>query len=99
MALNFHLSQDMKGKWVSTLEDLFIFFACHSKGAFKKPLEYLFTKYKISLMRVMLKLFMEEGLDRLQLFVLPFSFHIFFFFIFFWWSHQISWIWLMSIEL
>ncbi|KAI3471008.1 hypothetical protein Pfo_027671 [Paulownia fortunei] len=52
---------DMKGKWVSTLQDLFIFFACHSKDAFKKHLEYLFTKCKISLTRIMLKLFTEEG--------------------------------------
>ncbi|KAL8520276.1 hypothetical protein ACS0TY_010994 [Phlomoides rotata] len=54
-------SLDMNGKWASTLEDLFTFFACYSGGAFKKHLECLLTKFKISLIRIMLKLFTEEG--------------------------------------
>ncbi|XP_057776784.1 uncharacterized protein At3g06530 isoform X2 [Salvia miltiorrhiza] len=60
------VSLDMKEKWVSILEDLFIFYACHSKGpsdgAFKKHLEYLSMKCKMPLMEIMLKLFVEEGI-------------------------------------
>ncbi|KAK6117849.1 hypothetical protein DH2020_048412 [Rehmannia glutinosa] len=55
---------DMKGKWVSTLQDLFVFFVCHSKDVFKKHLEYLSTKCKISLTQIMLKLFTEEGIPH-----------------------------------
>lgn len=61
-ALKLYFSQDMKEKSVSILEDLFIFFTCHSKGAFKKHLEYLSKKGKKSLMKIMLKLFVKEGL-------------------------------------
>ncbi|KAK6121966.1 hypothetical protein DH2020_044289 [Rehmannia glutinosa] len=64
VALNLHLLQDMKGKWVSTLQDLFVFFVCHSKDVFKKHLEYLSTKCKISLTQIMLKLFTEEGIPH-----------------------------------
>ncbi|PIN11747.1 hypothetical protein CDL12_15648 [Handroanthus impetiginosus] len=55
------VSLDMKGKWASMLEDLFLFFACHSADAFKKHLEYLLTPFKISLTKIILKLFTEEG--------------------------------------
>ncbi|XP_042063624.1 uncharacterized protein At3g06530-like [Salvia splendens] len=60
------VSLDMKEKWVSILEVLFVFYACHSKGpsggAFKKHLEYLSTNCKMPLMEIMLKLFVEEGI-------------------------------------
>ncbi|KAL6531214.1 hypothetical protein OROHE_014283 [Orobanche hederae] len=54
------VASDMKGKWTTTLKDLFMFFACHSKDAFKEHLNLL-TKCKISLTRIMLELFTEEG--------------------------------------
>ncbi|XP_047967896.1 uncharacterized protein At3g06530 [Salvia hispanica] len=57
---------DMKEKWVSILEVLFVFYACHSKGlsggAYKKHLEYLSTNCKMPLMEITLKLFLEEGI-------------------------------------
>ncbi|KAL0382271.1 UNVERIFIED_CONTAM: hypothetical protein Scaly_0514400 [Sesamum calycinum] len=56
------VSLDMKGVWECKLQELFLFFACHSKDAFRKHLEYLFMKCKSSLARIMLKLFTEEGL-------------------------------------
>ncbi|CAA0830720.1 Uncharacterized protein SHERM_26110 [Striga hermonthica] len=52
---------DMEGKWATMLQDIFLFFACHSKHTFKKQLEYLFTMSKTPLMQIMLKLFTEEG--------------------------------------
>ncbi|GER49927.1 ARM repeat superfamily protein [Striga asiatica] len=52
---------DMEGKWAAMLQDIFMFFACHSKHTFKKQLEYLFTMSKTPLMQIMLKLFREEG--------------------------------------
>ncbi|KAL6526925.1 hypothetical protein OROGR_016015 [Orobanche gracilis] len=55
-----NVASDMKGKWTATLKNLFIFFACHSKDAFKEHLNLL-TKCKISLTRIMLELFTEEG--------------------------------------
>ncbi|KAL1565211.1 hypothetical protein AAHA92_07455 [Salvia divinorum] len=60
------VSLDMKDKWVSILEVLFVFYACHSKGpsggAYKKHLEYLSTNCKMPLMEITLKLFVEEGI-------------------------------------
>ncbi|XP_022872922.1 uncharacterized protein At3g06530 isoform X3 [Olea europaea var. sylvestris] len=54
-------SLDRKGKWVCMLQDLFFFFASNSKDIFKKHLEYLVIKCKISPLQMMLKLFTEEG--------------------------------------
>ncbi|KAL7147600.1 hypothetical protein ABFS83_06G118300 [Erythranthe nasuta] len=57
------LSPDMKEKWLSTLQGLFLF-ACHSKDAFSKHLKYLFMKCKNPLSRIMLKLLTEEGIPN-----------------------------------
>ncbi|CAI9771819.1 unnamed protein product [Fraxinus pennsylvanica] len=54
-------SLDKKGKWLCMLQDLFFFFASNSKDIFKKHVEYLVTKCKISPLQMMLKLFTEEG--------------------------------------
>ncbi|KAL2550104.1 Uncharacterized protein Fot_11634 [Forsythia ovata] len=54
-------SLDKKGKWVCMLQDLFFFFASNTKDIFKKHVEYLVTKCKISPSQMMLKLFTEEG--------------------------------------
>ncbi|KAL3837868.1 hypothetical protein ACJIZ3_022459 [Penstemon smallii] len=55
------VSLDKKGNLVSTLQDLFLFFASHSKDVFKKHLEYLFTKCMACMTRVVLELFTKEG--------------------------------------
>ncbi|KAK4436389.1 hypothetical protein Salat_0802600 [Sesamum alatum] len=57
------VSLDMKGVWECKLQELFLFFACHTKDAFRKHLEYLFMKCKSSLAPIMLKLFTEEGVS------------------------------------
>ncbi|KAG8390231.1 hypothetical protein BUALT_Bualt01G0062300 [Buddleja alternifolia] len=51
------------GKWLCTLQDLFLFFACNSKDTFRRHLEYLSRKCKIPLARIVLKLFTEEGVS------------------------------------
>lgn len=74
-----HLLQDRKGKWVCMLQDLFFFFASNSKDIFKKHLEYLVIKCKISPLQMMLKLFTEEGLvmPASLIFLVPFSYYLF----------------------
>lgn len=52
----------MEGKLLSTFQDVFVFFASNATDFFSKHLEYLFTKSKISLTPVMVKLFTDEGL-------------------------------------
>lgn len=71
----------MKEKWVSVLEDLFIFYACHSRGhsegAFRKHLEYLSTKCKEPLMEIMLKLLAGEGLAYYSYLIAPSFFSLY----------------------
>ncbi|CAL5408995.1 unnamed protein product [Camellia sinensis] len=53
---------DDNRKWVCTLQDLFVFFAaCQSNNVFQKHLHFLVTKFKISPVRFLSKLFTEEG--------------------------------------
>ncbi|KAK2994684.1 hypothetical protein RJ640_026163 [Escallonia rubra] len=54
-----NISMDENGQCVSALQDLFVFFATHSKLVFKKHLDYFVTKCKISPARFLSKLFTE----------------------------------------
>ncbi|KAK3033239.1 hypothetical protein RJ639_033119 [Escallonia herrerae] len=55
----FFLPLDENGQCVSALQDLFVFFATHSKLVFKKHLDYFVTKCKISPARFLSRLFTE----------------------------------------
>lgn len=58
------VSLDDSGKWMSTLQDLFVFFAASQlKNVFQKHLHFLVTKCKISPVRFLSKLFTEEGVS------------------------------------
>ncbi|XP_051122807.1 uncharacterized protein At3g06530 [Andrographis paniculata] len=54
-------SLDTEGKSKGMLQDLFLFFVCHSKDIFRKHLEYLYAKCKFSITEIMLKQLTEEG--------------------------------------
>ncbi|GFY84406.1 ARM repeat superfamily protein [Actinidia rufa] len=56
------VSLDDNGNWVSTLQDLYIFFAASMpKNIFQKHLHFLLTKCKNSAVRFVSKFFTEEG--------------------------------------
>ncbi|KAE9465054.1 hypothetical protein C3L33_03055, partial [Rhododendron williamsianum] len=58
------VSLDDSGKWMSTFQDLFVFFAdSDRKNVFQKHLHFLVTKCKISPVRFLLKLVTEEGVS------------------------------------
>ncbi|KAI8564500.1 hypothetical protein RHMOL_Rhmol03G0186500 [Rhododendron molle] len=58
------VSLDDCGKWMSTFQDLFVFFAdSDRKSVFQKHLHFLVTKCKISPVRFLLKLVTEEGVS------------------------------------
>ncbi|KAL6980906.1 hypothetical protein U1Q18_022542 [Sarracenia purpurea var. burkii] len=55
-------SLDDNGKWICTLQDLYVFFAVsQSKNVFQKHLDFLVTKCKISPVRFLSKIFTAEG--------------------------------------
>ncbi|KAA8539764.1 hypothetical protein F0562_026456 [Nyssa sinensis] len=55
---------DNDGKWVCRLQDLFVFFATSpSKHVFKRHLQYLVAKCKISPVHFLSKFFTEEGVS------------------------------------
>nr|GMD68865.1 uncharacterized protein At3g06530 isoform X1 [Ipomoea batatas] len=55
------VSLDKSGKWVSSLQDLLVFFMSQSKYNFKKHCDYIVTKCKIPPSHYLSKLFTEEG--------------------------------------
>lgn len=56
-----NMSLDVKGKFVSIVEDLFLFFTSHSNDVFKIHLELLVKKCKIYPKEMILKFLTEEG--------------------------------------
>ncbi|CAK9187344.1 unnamed protein product, partial [Ilex paraguariensis] len=54
------VSLDNNAQWVYTLQDLFVFFANQPKHVFKKHLQYLVTKCKMSPVQLLSKFITEE---------------------------------------